>query len=551
MNPALDHIFSRQGDPPGKPPVRRGPGWEIIVIAVSIALPLTVFCGRVIKQRIDDQAALATQEPEQPRRRPASQVHVVPAGEDKPRPPQDATARNESSPGAAPESDAVVSDRVARPESSIGVAGAPQRPDTPAGLLNSVPRATQKSTPATPFAKPRGVPPNRNLSSVATRTAPASNPRAATPQVAPGPSGSATAVRANPTPLRTQPDVASHGHDVASHQHDEDGEFDDDGNVRMAGRVDDRMSEPASPIQAVPAQAAAVSLDLDLENALANAWGLIERGDHDLGRRVLLEAGKRNRDDIRIDFSLGLLDALLDHNWPSAEKHFAECARREPQNTASLNNLALTRLRLAWDKNSLKPWEAILSQDAVPPEVLQNLGRVRHVLQGGRVPSSPALAEAVDRLYLKVSITTGKSSQPRTGFLFMGLTLADGRTVGWSEAKKYEDTWCVVCQGSGQARCPNPACVRGMVKVPKLQGGGRTPCQQCRGNGGITCNACSRGRDRGIAWSPSSPVRGPVTPATTPASSPAAPPPAGAAPPVTPRRTPMVQPAPLAPGLER
>jgi hypothetical protein len=317
------------------------------------------------------------------------------------------------------------------------------------------------------------------------------------------------------------------------------------------------IAEPVSPIATFPARAGAVSLDLDLENALVNAWGLIERGDHDLGRRVLVEAGRKNKDDIRVDFSLGLLDALLDHNWPSAEKRFAECVRREPENTASMNNLALTRLRLTWDKSALRAWEVLLDQDSTPPEVLQNLGRVRHVLHGGRMPKNPALAEAVDRLYLKASIASGKSSQPRTGFLFMPLTLADGRTVGWTEAKQYEDTWCTVCQGNGQMRCPNPTCVRGMVKLPKLQGGGRAPCNTCRGTGSATCNACSRGRDRSLTYNPSAPVRGPVIPATSPAFSPAAPAPAPspvvASPPAAPQATagPLAPRAPLAPGLQK
>jgi hypothetical protein len=350
---------------------------------------------------------------------------------------------------------------------------------------------------------------------------------------------------------------------VPDHQHDEDAEFDEDGNLRPAMPADDRVSQPVPPVQPAPIQSIAATLDLDLENALTNAWGLIERGDQDLGRRVLLDTRRTNKTDIRTDFSLGLLDSLLNHNWQSAEKHFAECVRREPQNVASLNNLAIVRLRLTWDKSALRPWEMILAEGA-PAEVLQNLGRVRFVLQGGRLPSNPALAEAVDQLYLKASIATGAGAQPRTGFLFMGLTLDDGRTVGWSDAKKYEDTWCVVCQGNGQARCMNSSCVRGMVRVPKRQGGGRAPCPQCRGTGWTTCNACTRGRDRGVATYAAAAARGAVMPAAqvtpptqvmTPPSSPVVqtPPqtPAVATPPAASTRGPLVKPAPLAPGLKQ
>jgi hypothetical protein len=224
---------------------------------------------------------------------------------------------------------------------------------------------------------------------------------------------------------------------------------------------------------------------------------------------VLLEARRAGRNDLRSDFSLGLLDALVVHDWPSAEKHFVQCARREPGHIASLNNLALVRLRTAWGKTALRTWEEVLDQGVPPSEVVQNLGRLRHLVQAGKVPKrtkDAKLAEAVEQLYIRAATAANQSAQPHMGFLFMGMKRADNRTIGWSDAKKYEDAWCLVCLGKGQVKCPNANCLRGTVKAPAFQGGGRVTCDSCGGYAAMACKACINGKDRDVRWTPTAPM---------------------------------------------
>ena len=193
-----------------------------------------------------------------------------------------------------------------------------------------------------------------------------------------------------------------------------------------------------------------------LEKALADAWGLIERDEYDLGRRILLEARKAGKEDIRIDFSLGLASALGTHDWPAAEKHFAECVRQGPQDVPSLNNLALARLRVHWDKQSLKPWETALAQGPPPPEIVQNLGRLRYLIKAGQLADEPALTEAIERLYMMATLAAGQSVERQVGFLYMGLKLTENRTVGWSDGKKHEERMVHCLRWGGPCAVPEP-----------------------------------------------------------------------------------------------
>ena len=83
--------------------------------------------------------------------------------------------------------------------------------------------------------------------------------------------------------------------------------------------------------------------DPEIGRLLDEAWGLFDRGDYGPGRLRLAEAQKISREDPRADFSLGLLNAMIDQDWRSAEEHFAACVR-DPENVPSLNNLAVAQI---------------------------------------------------------------------------------------------------------------------------------------------------------------------------------------------------------------
>ena len=72
------------------------------------------------------------------------------------------------------------------------------------------------------------------------------------------------------------------------------------------------VKEPAKP--ALPEEQK-VATRPESDAVIAQAWKLIEQGSAVEARKVLLDAQKKDHEDLRIPLSLGLLDALLDHEW--------------------------------------------------------------------------------------------------------------------------------------------------------------------------------------------------------------------------------------------
>lgn len=248
----------------------------------------------------------------------------------------------------------------------------------------------------------------------------------------------------------------------------------------------------------------------EFDNSLAEAWAAIQGGDARRGYELLLGLFKKDRGDLRVAFSLGLLEALVAHNWPEAEKRFALCQRMVPEHPAVLNNLALVRLRTGQEHLALRHWEALLAAtQPVPPEVVQNLRRFQALAHSGDIRLSSSRRKALDALAIQAA-QDGTPLRPNVGFLYLPLKLVDGQTIGWTQPRFYHDRWCVVCSGRGAVRCPDPDCARGTVRasasrllyvdpltrtrvvqsVPV-----RATCRVCKGQGWIDCKKCSAGID--------------------------------------------------------
>jgi hypothetical protein len=171
---------------------------------------------------------------------------------------------------------------------------------------------------------------------------------------------------------------------------------------------------------------------------LDEAWGLIDRGDYGPGRLRLMDARKANSEDPRADFSLGLLDALIDHDWKSAEERFASCVRFDRENVSSLNNLAVAQVYNHEEDKALNHWKAILDQDAATADVVHNLGCLRYLIEQGEIRRRNSLVKSLDRLYTEAAVATASSFHPKTGFHLMALVLPDGSQVGWADARKMQ-----------------------------------------------------------------------------------------------------------------
>ena len=248
-----------------------------------------------------------------------------------------------------------------------------------------------------------------------------------------------------------------------------------------------------------------------IDQLLAEAWTLIRRGDHAKGRDKLVQASKISREDLRVPFSLGLVDALVIPDWAAAEKEFLQCVQEHPKHVASLNNLALVRLRLGREVQSVKHWQTALAEGQPPDEIVQNLGRVRYLAQKGRLSLKPITQKTVNNLFVDAQVAGSGRFDEGVGFLYIGLYGGGKPDFGWTQRHDYEDRWCVVCNTRGTIKCPQRDCVHGMVtrmaskvvgfhpitKAPIRQEAPiRVPCTVCNQAGSITCPYCTNGKDK-------------------------------------------------------
>lgn len=244
---------------------------------------------------------------------------------------------------------------------------------------------------------------------------------------------------------------------------------------------------------------------------LAEAWTLIRRGDHVKGRDKLVQAGKSHREDLRVPFSLGLVDALVTLDWAAAEKEFLQCLQEHPKHAATLNNLALVRLRLGREAQAVKHWQAALAEGPPSDEIVQNLGRVRMLAQKNRIVLKPATLKAINSLFVDAQLAGEGRFDEKAGFRYMGLFGGGDPHFGWTERHDYEDCWCPVCNARGTIKCPQRDCDRGMVtrmaskvvgfhpvtKAPIRQESPiRVPCTVCNQAGVIPCPHCTNGKDK-------------------------------------------------------
>ncbi|MCR4413638.1 MAG: hypothetical protein NUV77_14550, partial [Thermoguttaceae bacterium] len=248
------------------------------------------------------------------------------------------------------------------------------------------------------------------------------------------------------------------------------------------------------------------------DTLVAEAWELIRAGEVKQGYDKLEDLFKKDRGDFRVAFSLGLVEALVGHDWQEAEKHFATCQRLQPDHPAMLNNLALVRMRTGQEHLAIRQWETLLAAGPPAPEVVQNLRRFQTLAHAGQFRLKPSHLKAIDELARRAA-ETGAGFKTNVGYLYLPLKGPDGRILGWLEPRKYHDRWCVVCGGRGGVRCPDRDCARGTVRkvqpktlflhpisksriveyVPV-----RVACPVCKGEGWIDCAKCDEGTDASL-----------------------------------------------------
>jgi S1-C subfamily serine protease len=153
----------------------------------------------------------------------------------------------------------------------------------------------------------------------------------------------------------------------------------------------------------------------------AEALRLIEVGQFDAAIDKCLQASKTDENAILADFLLGLGYAFFECNSEHANRHFAECVRRDPQHISALNNLALTAVRLENYDQALANWQTAMELAPAAPEVIQNIGRLLHLSTQGSVRMRTGTERRFRDLYAAAAVSAGpKEFNSRTGWLYMG-----------------------------------------------------------------------------------------------------------------------------------
>lgn len=149
---------------------------------------------------------------------------------------------------------------------------------------------------------------------------------------------------------------------------------------------------------------------------LKEAHRLIDIKNDQLARDKFREASQVNPQEVRADFYLGLLNALVAHYPLDAQRHFKECVdrllededlligARKANLVAALNNLAVIQVRQSNHRSAIANWRRALRLEPFTPELVQNLGRMAKLAQLGEVRIGKPIRDAAGELYAEITV---------------------------------------------------------------------------------------------------------------------------------------------------
>ena len=156
------------------------------------------------------------------------------------------------------------------------------------------------------------------------------------------------------------------------------------------------------------------------QQLVEEAIRLLEVNQYEAAIEKCNKASKFDDDAILADFVLGLVNALSRCDADKANRHFAECVRRDPQHISALNNLALTEVRLGKYQRALAHWQKALEVAPAAPEVIQNLGRFLHLTKRGTLNVPATIQRRYTDLYAESAVSAdAKQFNPRKGWLYL------------------------------------------------------------------------------------------------------------------------------------
>ena len=167
------------------------------------------------------------------------------------------------------------------------------------------------------------------------------------------------------------------------------------------------------------------------------ALRLLEAGQDEAAIDKCTKASRLDPDAILADFLLGLGYALVSCNAKDANRHFAECVRRDPLHISALNNLALSEVRLREYTQALIHWQAALEVAPAGREIIQNLGRLLHLAKQERILLPAQIQRRFNDLYAAAAVSAdGGKFDGEVGWLYMGYYAPLGEQAVSAKADK-------------------------------------------------------------------------------------------------------------------
>ncbi|RLS79459.1 MAG: hypothetical protein DWI03_01890 [Planctomycetota bacterium] len=122
------------------------------------------------------------------------------------------------------------------------------------------------------------------------------------------------------------------------------------------------------------AREAADKASAEAESIMGNAFELIRLGNTKLAWEELQKAGRADPDSGRAAFVMGLFQAIGGQDETKALDSFADAVRREPDNPAALNNLAVCEVRNRRQSAAVVHFRQALERMPDPQPVVDNVG---------------------------------------------------------------------------------------------------------------------------------------------------------------------------------
>lgn len=162
------------------------------------------------------------------------------------------------------------------------------------------------------------------------------------------------------------------------------------------------------------------------DDLIQQAFEQIKAGEYKKAKELFEKASKKDPTGVRADYYLGMLNSPNFWNYAfGAEQYFERAHRRDAENVAIANNLALSRVKMGQFSDAIDLWADALRIAPEVPEVTQNLGRFSKEAGAKRLQVSELLGKRAKRLYDKaLAEKKGPVFNEKSGWLYSPLALS-------------------------------------------------------------------------------------------------------------------------------